>query len=178
MVPPGMAAAMSQQPSPAASSPQAVTPIPGGGGPGPSGSTPNAKRPMDRTSIDVASLGTRTMSAEDLSARFLNLQRLQARDETFQSSVAGAVQYNADLLSLIVTRANTLEAAAVLSNTNTMKGLQKVHDFTVERDVKVRNELDTAISALKVDFERQLKLLNQAGTSAGWARPSTTCRVR
>ena len=77
--------------SPASSPPMAVTPVPGGVGPGPSGSTPNAKRPMDRTSVDVALSGSRTMSAEDLTAGFLNLQRLQARDETFQSNVAGAV---------------------------------------------------------------------------------------
>ena len=51
------------------------------------------------------------MSAEDLSAGFLNLQRLQARDETFQSNVAGAVQYNADLLNMLFTKVNTLEAA-------------------------------------------------------------------
>ena len=140
--------------SPAASPPQSVTPITGGGGPAPSGSTPNAKRPMDRTSIDVALSGTRTISAEDLSAGFLNLQRLQARDETFQSLVAGAVQYTADLLNLIVTRVNTLEAAVTLASTNTMEGFQKVHDFTTERDISVRSELDTAISALKVDFER------------------------
>ena len=126
----GMAAAMSQQPSPATSPTQAVTPIPGGGGPGPSGSTPNAKCPMDRTSIDVALSGTRTMSAEDLSAGFLNLQLLQAHDETFQSNVASAVQYNADLLNLIVTRVNTLEATVTLASANTMEGLQKVHDFT------------------------------------------------
>ena len=147
-----MAAAMSQQASPAASPPQAVTPVVGG--PAPSGSTPKAKHPMDRTSIDVALSGTRAMSAEDLSAGFLNLQRLQVCDETFQSSVAGAAQYNADLLNLIVTQVNTLEAAAALATTNTMDCLQKVHDFTVERDVKVRSELDTAISALKVEFER------------------------
>ena len=104
--------------SPAASPPQAVTPIRSNAeaGPAPSGSTPNAKRPMDRASVDVALTGTRTMSAEDLSAGFLNLQRLQARDETFQSNVAGAVQYNADLLNLLVTRVNALEASTVLLN--------------------------------------------------------------
>ena len=83
---------------------------------------------MDRASVDVALTGTRTMSAEDLSAGFLNLQRLQARDETFQPNVAGAVQYNADLLNLLVTRVNALEAATVLSN----DGLQKASDFTTD----------------------------------------------
>ena len=35
-----------------------------------------------------------------------------------------------------------------------MDGLQKASDFTTERDISVRGELDAAISALKVDFER------------------------
>ena len=37
---------------------------------------------------------------------------------------------------------------------DTKEGLQRVHDFTVERDGKARAELDAAISALKGDFER------------------------
>ena len=47
------------------------------------------------------------MSAEDLSAGLLNLQQLQSGDETFQSSVAGAAQYNADLLNSLVTRVHS-----------------------------------------------------------------------
>ena len=101
----GMASIMG---TPAASPPQTATPITGGGGPVPSGSTPNAKRPMDRASVDVVLGSARTMSLEDLSAGFVNLERTVTRDETFQSNVAGAVQYNADLLNLLVTRVNAL----------------------------------------------------------------------
>ena len=51
------------------------------------------------------------MSIEDLSAGFVNLEKVVTRDETFASDLAGAVQYNADLLNLLVTRVNALEAA-------------------------------------------------------------------
>ena len=101
------------------------------------------------------------MSAEDLSAGFLNLQRLQARDETFESNVAGAVQYNADLLNLLVTQVNALEAATVMSNEGlqkasdfTMEGFQKASDFSTDLDKKLRAHIDEAILAMKVDFDR------------------------
>ena len=78
----GMAAAFSQQPSPMASPPTAVTPMMGVSSQGaPTGNSPNAKRPMDRVAIDVALNGSRIMTNEDLSAGFTNLQRLQVRDE-------------------------------------------------------------------------------------------------
>ena len=120
----GMASIM----SPAASPPQPATPITGVGGLAPSGSTPNAKRPVNRAAADVVLGGARTMSIEDLSAGFVNLEKVVTRDETFAANVAGAVQYNADLLNLLVTRVNALEAAMVLSS----DGLQKASDFTTE----------------------------------------------
>ena len=49
---------------------------------------------------------------------------------------------------------STLKAFAKLVTSDTKEGLQRVHDFTVECDGKVRTELDAAISALKVDFGR------------------------
>ena len=108
-----MAAAFSQQPSPAASPPTAATPQGQSSQGVPTGSTPNAKRPMHRVSIDVALTGSRIMTNEDLSAGFTNLQRMQARDEGFQTSVAQAVHWNADLLNKLVTRVNALEASAI-----------------------------------------------------------------
>ena len=90
--------------------------------------TPNAKRPMDRAAVDVVQGGIRTMSIEDLSAGFVNLEKVVTRDETFASDLAGAVQYNADLLNLLVTRVNALEVSTVLSS----EGLQEASDFTTE----------------------------------------------
>ena len=118
----GMAAAMaaaSQQPSPAASPPTAATPQGQSPQGAPSGGTPNAKRPMDRVSIDVALAGSRIMTNEDLSAGFTNLQRLQARDEGFQTSMSQAVHWNADLLNMLVTRVSTLEASSNLVTVET-----------------------------------------------------------
>ena len=106
-----MAAAMSQQASPAASPPSAQTPQSQSV---PTSRTPNAKRPMDRVSIDVALSGSRVMINEDLSAEFTNLQRLQVRDEGFQTAVSQAVHWNADLPTKLITRVNTLEASAAL----------------------------------------------------------------
>ena len=61
----GMAAAFSQQPSPMASPPTAITPMMGMSSQGaPTGNTPNAKRPMDRVAIDVALTGSRLMTRD------------------------------------------------------------------------------------------------------------------
>ena len=76
------------------------------------------------------------------------------RDEALQSSVVGAVQYNADLLNSLIARVNALEASATLVASETKAGLLKVEAFTVERDGMVRSELETAMKGLKVDFER------------------------
>ena len=156
----GMASLM----SPAASPPQSVTPVPpvtGVDGPAPSGSTPNAKRPMNRAAVDVVVGGARTMSLEDLSAGFANFERVVTRDEAFASDVAGSVQYNADLLNLLITRVNALEVATQLSSEGlqkasdyTAEGFQKSSDFTTELDRKLREHIDLAIAAMKVDFDR------------------------
>ena len=117
--------------SPAASPPQSTTPVPPSGegrGPAPSGSTPNAKRPMDRAAVDVVIGGARKMSLEDLCAGFVNLERVLTRDEAFAADTAAAVQYNADLLNMLVTRVNSLEAATTLAS----DGFQKVSDFATE----------------------------------------------
>ena len=112
------------------------------------------------------------MSIEDLSTGFVSLEKVVTRDETFASDLAGAVQDNADLLNLLVTRVNALEAATVLSSEGfqkasdftteglqkasdfTTEGLQKASDFTTELDTKLRAHLDEAILAMKVDFDR------------------------
>ena len=62
------------------------------------------------------------MSIEDLSAGFVNLEKVVTRDEAFAADTAAAIQYNADLLNMLVTRVNSLEAATVLSS----EGFQKV----------------------------------------------------
>jgi hypothetical protein len=127
---------------------------------------------MDRPAVDVVLGGARTMSIEDLSAGFVNLEKVVTRDETFASDLAGAAQYNADLLNLLVTRVNALEAATVLSSEGLQKasdftteglqkasdftsdGLQKASEFSTDLDKKLRAHIDEAIQAMKVDFDR------------------------
>ena len=101
------------------------------------------------------------MSLEDLTAGFVNFEKVMTRDETFASDLAGAVQYNADLLNLLVTRVNALEVSTVLSTEGlqkasdfTTEGLQKASDFTTELDKTLRAHIDEAIALMKIDFER------------------------
>ena len=117
----------------------------------------------------------------------MNFEKVVTRDETFASNVAGAFQYNADLLNLLVTMVNALEAATVLSSEGlqkasdfTTEGLQKASDFSTDLDKKLRAHIDEAILAMKVDFDR-LEATAQAAQPgvdlARWARHSTTCRA-
>ena len=128
------------------------------------------------------------MSLQDLTAGFVNLEKVITRDETFASDLAGAVQYNADLLNLLVTRVNAIEVSTVLSTEGlqkasdfTTEGLQKASDFTTELDTTLRAHIDEAIALMKVDFERleaKAQAVNPVSTSVRWARRSTTCRDR
>ena len=99
------------------------------------------------------------MSIEDLSAGFVNLEKVVTRDEAFAADTAAAVQYNADLLNMLVTRVNSLEAATVLSGEGFQKvsdfateGLQKASDYSADLDKKLRQHIDEAIALMKVDF--------------------------
>ena len=59
---------------------------------------------------------------------FTHLQRLQFRDEGF--------------LNKLATRVNTLEAEASLVTSDTKRALNGVNDLNIERDGKLRVELD------------------------------------
>ena len=149
----GMAAAFSQQPSPMASPPTAVIQMMGVSSHGaPTGNTPNAKRPMDRVAIDVALTGSRIMTNEDLSAGFTNLQRLQVRDESFQTSMSQSVHWNADLLNKLVTRVNTMEAASKLVTDEAKTAFDGVNEQIVKRDAQLREELDQMAVELETGF--------------------------
>ena len=141
----GMAAAFSQQASPAASPPTAATPLGSSSQGMPTGSTPNAKRPMDRVSIDVALTGSRIMTNEDLSAGFTNLQRLQTRDEAFTASMSQAVHWNADLLNKLVTRVNALEASSNLVSEEAKKVFERIDSDIVKREGGLRDELNQMV---------------------------------
>ena len=164
----GMAAAFSQQPSPAASPPAAVTPLGMSSQSAPTGSTPNAKRPMDRVSIDVALTGSRIMTNEDLSGGFTNLQRLQSKDEGFQTSVSQAVHWNADLFNKLVTRVNTLEAPSQLVTDETKQAFNGVNEQIVKRDGQLREELNQMAVKLETGFAK----LGSTATSAQTASSS------
>ena len=102
------------------------------------------------------------MSNEDLSAGFMNLQRLQARDEGFQTSVSQAVHWNADLLNKLVTRVNTLEASAALVTSEVKVALDGVSELNIARDKQLRVELASMAEMFKSGFER----LEEAAASA------------
>ena len=134
-----MATALSLRASPAASPPNAQTRQGISSQSALTGGTPTAKRPMDHVSIDVALSGSRVMTNEDLSAGLTNLQRLQVRDEGFQTSVSQAVHWNADLLNKLVTRVNTLEASAALVTSEVKVALDGVNDLNIARDKQLRD---------------------------------------
>ena len=83
-----------------------------------------------------------------MSAGFLNLQKLQVRDETFSGSMAQSIHWNAELLSKPVTRVNALEASAKLAATETKTFLDGVNDLSIVHDKKLRDELDVTVKAL------------------------------
>ena len=92
------------------------------------------------------------MTNEDLSAGFTNLQRLQVRDESFQTSMSQAVHWNTDLLNKLVTRVNTLEASSQLVTAETKQALDAVNDLNVQRDAQLRDELNQMALKLETGF--------------------------
>jgi hypothetical protein len=99
----------------------------------------------------------------------LNLEKVVTRDEAFAADTAAAVQYNADLLNLLVTRVNSLEAATTLTSGGFQKlsdfatdGLQKSSDYSADLDKKLRQHIDEAVALMKVDVERLEKVAQAA----------------
>ena len=127
---------------------------------GPSGLTPNAKRPRDPATIAVAAGGAQDMSTAELSQAFTNVCGKQDAAEQFALNVAGCVQYNGDLLNSLITRVNTIEAAAtfVASDVGEIKGtvekltedtraaLQKVEAQDVATDALLRQQAEVRAS--------------------------------
>ena len=94
------------------------------------------------------------MTNADLSAGFTNLQRLQVRDESFQTSVFQAVHWNTDLLNKLVTRVNMLEASAALVTSDVKVSLDVVNDLNIVRDGKLRVGLDSSADRLTSELTR------------------------
>ena len=109
----------------------------------PTGSTPNAKRPLDRAAYIAMDQGAaRVMTAEDLSQGFVNLVRLQARDEGFTKNVAECVHYNSELLDAVIGRVNAIEAAtkltqSVVEDQGMKMGLCRAEVDAITEDTKV-----------------------------------------
>ena len=96
------------------------------------------------------------MDQEELTGGFYNLVAERGRDQKWVHGIAVAVHDNAELLNAVVSRMNMIEAGSRLITEEVQKttakvealsgdtriGLDKVNDMTIERDGKLRNELD------------------------------------
>ena len=92
--------------------------------------------------IDVALSGTRIMYNEDLSAGYLNLQKLQVRDEICSGSMAQSVHWKGEQLNKLITPVNAIEAAAELAAEENKSHHEGVNNLSIVRDKKLRDKLD------------------------------------
>ena len=73
----------------------------------------------------------------------------RGRDQNWTYDIAGVVAGNGELLNALISRVNMIEGAARLTATSVdalkaevAKGLDGVNDLTIQRDTKLRLELD------------------------------------
>ena len=152
----------------------AATPVPGSGPA--DGRSPNAKRPLNRETIAMSVSEVKQMSGEDLAAGLNTLYMNQQRDQKWSNSIAESVHYNAQMLDGVITRLNSIEAAAQLLGTNVenidgkvnklgenaANMLEKVNEQDIKRDSDLRQELNQMAEKLEQGHEELKKLMQQS----------------